>query len=56
MNNFKVELTPIDIEILSVFSNGTKSIILECRGGHKYICDKADYKDGANMIDISVGE
>ncbi len=40
MNNFKVELTPIDIEILSVFSNGTKSIILECRGGTSIFATK----------------
>lgn len=26
MNNLKVELTPTDIEMLSIFSNGTKTI------------------------------
>lgn len=42
MNNLKVELTPTDIEMLSIFSNGTKTIILECRDGCKYICDKLE--------------
>ncbi len=56
MNNLKVELTPTDIEMLSIFSNGTKTIILECRGGCKYICDKEDYTDGVDMINISIGD
>lgn len=56
MNNLKVELTPTDIEMLSIFSNGTKTIILECRDGCKYICDKEDYTDGVDMINISIGD
>jgi hypothetical protein len=54
--NFKVELKPVDIEMLNIFSNGTKTIVLEVKNGRKYICDKEDYTDGANMIDISIGE